>query len=401
MSKLTAVQIRQAKPQAKPYKLPDGQGLYFHVAESGKSTWRYRFRMDGKESVCVLGEYPDMSLEQARKARAEARELVKAGKNPSHERQKEKQAVIEQQKAEREAAANSFEAVAREWMERQQERWSKSHAKAVRWELEHDAFPFFGDCPADAVTPPMVIEAVRSIENRGALEMARKALQRINAVFRYAVQTGRATYNPAADMRGALKSRKVIHRPALSGDELPEFMQALMRADIDIATKLALQFTILTAARSGETRGATWAEINLDAALWRVPGERMKMDSPHTVPLSRQAVAVLERAGRLYGKEGLIFPGRDGVKPLSENTMLYALYRMGYHSKATVHGFRAVFSTMANEKGFDGDVIEKALAHEQRNKVRAAYHRSEYLEQRRELMQWWGNLLQEMEYAKI
>ncbi|MGR0480939.1 MAG: tyrosine-type recombinase/integrase [Candidatus Electronema sp. V4] len=125
----------------------------------------------------------------------------------------------------------------------------------------------------------------------------------------------------------------------------------------------------------------------------------MKMDSQHTVPLSRQAVAVLERAGRLYGKEGLIFPGRDGVKPLSENTMLYALYRMGYHSKATVHGFRAVFSTMANEKGFDGDVIEKALAHEQRNKVRAAYHRSEYLEQRRELMQWWGDLLQEMEYA--
>ncbi len=401
MSKLTAVQIRQAKPKDKPYKLPDGQGLYFHVAKSGKSTWRYRFRVDGKESTCVLGEYPDMSLEQARKARAEARELVKAGKNPSHERQKEKQEVIEQQKAEREAAANSFEAVAREWMERQQERWSRGHARAVLGTLERDAFPFIGDCPVDAVTPPMVLEIAKNIEKRGALEIARQLLQRMNAVFRYAVQSGKATYNPAADMQGVLKSRKVVHRAALSSDELPEFMQSLMRADIDIATKLALQFTILTAARSGETRGATWAEINLDAALWRIPGARMKMDSPHTVPLSRQAVAVLERAGRLYGREGLIFPGRDGVKPLSENTMLYALYRMGYHSKATVHGFRAVFSTMANEKGFDGDVIEKALAHEQRNKVRAAYHRSEYLEQRRELMQWWGDLLQEMEYAKV
>ncbi|CAK8722987.1 MAG: Phage integrase family protein [Candidatus Electronema aureum] len=187
----------------------------------------------------------------------------------------------------------------------------------------------------------MVLEIAKNIEKRGALEIARQLLQRMNAVFGYAVQTGRATYNPAADMQGVLKSRKVVHRAALSGDELPEFMQTLMRADIDTATKLALQFTILTAARSGETRGATWAEINLDAALWRIPGARMKMDSPHTVPLSRQAVAILERAGRLYGREGLTFPGRDGVKPLSENTMLYALYRMGYHSKATVHGFRA------------------------------------------------------------
>ena len=341
-----------------------------------------------------------MSKQEKRELRRGSRS--RRGKNPSHERQKEKQAVIEQQKAEQAAAANSFEAVAREWMERQQERWSGSHARAVLGTLERDAFPFIGDCPVDAVTtPPMVLEIAKNIEKRGALEIARQLLQRMNAVFRYAVQSGKATYNPAADMQGVLKSRKVVHRAALSSDELPEFMQALMRADIDIATKLALQFTILTAARSGETRGATWAEISLDAALWRIPGARMKMDSPHTVPLSRQAVAILERAGRLYGNEGLIFPGRDGVKPLSDNTMLYALYRMGYHSRATVHGFRAVFSTMANEKGFDGDVIEKALAHEQRNKVRAAYHRSEYLEQRRDLMQWWGNLLQEMEYAKV
>ncbi|MCI5149153.1 MAG: hypothetical protein D3916_07180 [Candidatus Electrothrix sp. MAN1_4] len=246
----------------------------------------------------------------------------------------------------------------------------------------------------------MVLEVVKKIESRGALEIAHKVLQRMNAVFRFAVQTGRATYNPAADMQGALKTRKVVHRAALSRDEMPEFMRNLAQADIDITTKAALCFTILTAARSGETRGATWDEINLDTALWRIPAKRMKMDNPHNVPLSTQAVAIIEQMGRLHGKEGLVFPGRDGVKPLSENTMLYALYRMGYHSRATVHGFRAVFSTIANESDFDGDVIEKALAHEQRNKVRAAYHRSEYLEQRRELMQWWGNLLQEMEYVK-
>ena len=161
---------------------------------------------------------------------------------------------------------------------------------------------------------------------------------------------------------------------------------------------MALKFTILTAARTGEVRGATWDEINLEDSIWRIPAERMKMASPHNVPLSKQAVAILERAGRLYGQDGLVFPGIHNHKEkISENTMLFALYRMGYHSKATVHGFRAVFSTIANESGFDGDVIEKALAHEERNRVRAAYHRSEYMEERKKLMQWWADFLSKME----
>jgi len=198
-------------------------------------------------------------------------------------------------------------------------------------------------------------------------------------------------------MKGVLKTRKVGHRAALSREEMPDFLRNLTKADIHITTKLALKFTILTAARSGEVRGATWDEINLDDAIWRIPPERMKMDSSHNVPLSKQARAILERAGNLYGHIGLIFPGiRDHSKQLSENTMLYALYRMGYHSRATVHGFRAVFSTIANESGFDGDVIEKALAHEERNRVRAAYHRSEYLDQRRKLMQWWADYLDKL-----
>ena len=400
MSKLTAIQVRNATPRNKAYKLPDGHGLYLHVATSGKRTWRYRFKIAGTESTFVIGEYPKISLEDARRDRGEIREKVKAGINPADERREKKQAVIAEKKAAKEISENSFEAVALEWIEQQKEGWSGNHAKDVLGTLERDAFPSIGNHAVDAVAPQMVLSILRNIESRGALEIARKVLQRMNAVFRYAVQTGRATYNPAADMQGVLKTRKVQHRAALDREDLPEFLRKLRAADIHVTTRLALEFTILTGARTGEVRGATWEEINLEEKIWRIPGERMKMDSPHTVPLAKQTVALLERVGKLYGKEALLFPGiRDNSKQLSENTMLYAMYRLGYHSRATVHGFRAVFSTIANESGWNGDVIEKALAHEQRNKVRAAYHRSEYIPQRIELMQWWADLLQQMEHG--
>ena len=396
--KLAAVQIRNAKVKEKPYKLADGKGLYFHVARSGKKTWRYRYKLAGKESTFTLGEYPLMSLEQARIARTEAREQVKNGKNPAQERRAEKQEKIARAEAAKQANKNTFEFITLEWIGQQRERWSHDHATAVLASLKNNAFPILGEIPVDTITPPMILQVIRAIEERGSLEIASKVLQRITAVLRYAVQTGRATFNPAAEMRGVLKSRKVKHRAALSAEDLPEFLQKLRDGDIHVTTKLALQFTILTATRSGEVRGAIWDEIDLEAAMWRIPAERMKMSTSHNVPLSRQAVAILERIGKLFGKEGLIFPGiRDHDKQLSENTMLYALYRLGYHSRATVHGFRATFSTIANESGFDGDVIEKALAHEERNRVRAAYHRSEYIEQRKELMQWWADFLGQLE----
>ena len=401
MSKLSAVQVRNAKPQSKPYKLPDGHGMYLHIARSGKRTWRYRFKIAGTESTYVLGEYPLMTLEQARAARIEARELVKQGINPAQERKAEKQITIKRHEAKKKLLENTFEFIALEWIGQQRERWSKPHADAVLATLKANAFSLIGDKPIDSITPPMILNVVKKIEKRGALEIAHKVLQRITAIFRYAVQTGKATYNPAADMKGVLKSRKVQHMTALSREDLPEFLRTLSSGDIHTTTKLALQFTILTAARSIEVRGGTWNEINIEERLWKIPAERMKMDTPHTVPLSTQALAVLERVGRLFGTEGYIFPGiRQGSRQLSENTMLYALYRLGYHSKATVHGFRATFSTIANESGFDGDVIEKALAHEQRNRVRAAYHRSEYIEQRRELMQWWADYLVKLENCR-
>ena len=397
MSKLTAMQVRSAKTKDRSYKLADGHGMHLHISPTGMRSWRYRFKIAGTESTFTLGEYPQMSLEKARIARREAREQVKAGKNPAQLRRAKKQAAKEKEETDKAENNNTFEVVALEWIGQQRGGWSKNHTDAVLATLKADVFPSIGRHPVDIIQPPMVLLILHAIESRGALEIARKVLQRINAVFRYAVQTGRATYNPASDMKGVLKAKKVTHRTALEREDLPQFLNDLVTGDIHTTTRLALQFTILTAARSGEVRGTTWDEINFDAAIWRIPSERMKMDSPHNVPLSKQAVAILERVGRLHGQEGYVFPGiRQNSKQLSENTMLYALYRLGYHSKATVHGFRATFSTIANESGFDGDVIEKALAHEERNRVRAAYHRSEYMEQRRELMQWWADYLDKL-----
>ena len=396
---LTAIQARNAKGKEKPYKLNDGKGLFLHIATSGKKTWRYRYELPpGKESTFVIGEYPVLSLEGARAERVALREMVKAGINPAEARRHEKQAVIEAQEEAKKEVENSFEAIALDWHWHQKDRWTAGHAEAVIKCLQRYAFESFGGLQVDRVTPPMVLEVIRDIEAKGSLEMASKTLQRIGAVFRFAIQTGRATYNPAADMRGALKAKKVEHHKMISPDDLPEFLKALTAGDIHTTTKSGIQFTILTAARSGEVRGAIWKEIDLEKRLWSIPAERMKMRSPHTVPLSQQALAILNRMKIFHGDGGLVFPGiHYPEKPLSENTMLYALYRIGYHSQATMHGFRALFSTIANEAGFNPDAIERQLAHREKNAVRAAYHRSEYMPERIKMMQWWADYLQKLE----
>ncbi len=398
---LTAIQVRNAKAKEKPYKLNDGKGLFLHIATSGKKTWRYRYELPpGKESTFVIGEYPVLSLETARAERVALRELVKVGINPADARRQERQAAIEAQEEAKKVVENSFEAIALDWHHHQKDRWTVNHAEAVIQSLERYAFKPLGGTPIDQITPPMVLEVVRAIEAKGSLEMASKTLQRIGAVFRFAVHTGRATYNPAADMRGALKAKKVQHHTMIPPEELPLFLQAMAKGDIHPTTKSAIQFTILTAARSGEVRGATWAEIDLEKRLWSIPAERMKMRSPHAVTLSKQALAILNRMKILHGDKGLVFPGiHYPEKSLSENTMLYALYRIGYHSKATMHGFRALFSTIANEAGFNPDAIERQLAHREKDAVRAAYHRSEYLSEREKIMQWWADHLHNLEYV--
>ncbi len=384
---LTDFAVRQAKPKDKPYKLADGGGMYLYVQPSGGRLWRLKYRVDGREKVLALGIYPDVSLADARDRRDEARKLIAKGGDPGELKKQQKQ----QAKAE---AENSFESIAREWHEKQKGRWVPSHAARVLDSLEKEIFPQYGHLAIDQIGPPQVLASIRKIENRGVKDYPARVMQRARAVFRYAVQTGRATMNPAADLSGALKTHKVTHRPALGRAELPEFLRKLDAYEGQPLTRLALRLVLLTFVRSKELRGATWDEFDLERAEWRIPAERMKMRAEHIVPLSTQAIAVLKELQELTGRHTLVFPGQSNLKqPMSENTMLYAMYRMGYHKQATVHGFRATASTILNESGYNPDAIERQLAHAERNKVRAAYHRSEYLEERQRMMQWWADYL--------
>jgi integrase len=370
--KLTDPKIRQAKPAEKPYKLFDGGGLFLLVQPGGAKLWRLKYRFGGKEKLLAIGSYDKgFSLKKAREARDKARNQLIEGIDPGGLKKKEKYAGREQ-------AENTFRAMAINWAETYGARWTESHRARVLASLEANAFPALGNLPIQEITPPMVLSVIRAVESRGALDVASRVLQRTSAIFRYAIQTGRAIYNPAADMKGVLKTRKVEHRTTISRDELPDFLKKLDAYSGDPITKLALRLIVLTFVRTGELRGARWEEFNVEHREWRIP-------------------AVLEELKSLTGHLDLLFPGqRDQGKPISENTLLYALYRLGYHKRATVHGFRALASTILNESGFRPDVIERQLAHAERNKIRAAYHRSEYLEERQKMMDWWGACIESM-----
>jgi len=384
---LTDTRIKGCKPKNKPYRLFDGGGLYLEVQPNKSKYWRLKYRFAGKERLYAIGSYPETSLAEARDEAEAARKLVKAGINPVAHRKTQR---IETQKA----GANTFERLAREWIDYQGGRWKEGHKSDVENSLVNDVFPFIGYRPINDIKPPEVLAVIRSIEHRGALVTASKVLQRCAAVFRYAVQVGRCTYNPAGDMRGVLKQKKVEHRAALTADDLPDFLRAVDKYNGDMQTINALKLLMLTVVRTGELRGAEWSEFDLDNAIWRIPANRMKMKTEHLVPLSSQAVAVLREQHKLTGQYPLVFPSRSNVtKPMSENTILFALYRMGYRSRATGHGFRATASTILNEQGWKADVIERQLAHAERNKVRAAYHRSEYLQERKKMMQHWADYL--------
>ncbi len=389
--KLTDPKIRQAKPADKPYKLFDGGGLFLLVQPGGSKLWRLKYRFGGKEKLLALGSYDKgISLKKAREERDKARNQLMEGIDPGDAKKKEKRAEWKQ-------VENTFRAIALDWAGTYGARWTESHLRRVVTSLEEDAFPALGNLPVKEITPPMVLEVIRAVESRGALDVASRVLQRTSAIFRYAIQTGRASYNPAADMKGVLKTRKVEHRSTISQGELPDFLKKLDSYSGESITKLALRLIVLTFVRTGELRGARWEEFDVDQGEWRIPAERMKMRSPHIVPLSPQAMTVLEELRPLTGHCDLLFPSqRDQGKPISENTLLYALYRLGYHKRATVHGFRALASTILNETGFRPDVIERQLAHVERNKVRAAYHRSEYLEERQKMMDWWGACIESL-----
>lgn len=384
---LTDISIRNAQPSDRARKLFDGGGLYLEVTPKGSKYWRLKYRFHGREKRISLGVYPDTSLRKARERRDNARRLLSDGIDPSEQRKAQKRAT---------SGADSFETVAREWFAKRQLTWAYTHADKIIRRLERDIFPWLGRRPVREIQAPELLSVLRRIESRGAIETAHRAKQNCGQVFRYAVATGRAERDPSADLKGALAPTRPT---SFASIKEPEAVGALLRA-IDgysgsMLTKCALRLVPLVFVRPGELRKAEWSEFDFDAAEWRIPTKRMKANEPHIVPLSEQAVAILEELRPLTGQGCLVFPGmRSRTRPMSENTVNAALRRLGYSGQEmTAHGFRSMASTLLNEQGWNRDAIERQLAHAERNSVRAAYNYAEYLPQRREMMQAWADYL--------
>jgi integrase len=392
---LTDTRVRNAKPKAKVYKLSDGGGMYILVTPDGARYWRLDYRFAGKRCTLALGIYPIVTLSSARTRRDEARQLLAQDINPSAAKKASKRAA-------KIARENTFEAIAREWIANQRHRLATRYCRLLLARLEADIFPQIGSRPVTDLDAPELLDALSKVEKRGVIETARRLRQTCGQVFRYAIATGRAKYDPSASLRGALKSpgRPRGHK-TLPLDEVPNFLSALGAYDGEPRTRLALRLMALTFARTTELRAARWSEFEKlegDEPMWRIPAERTKMKREHIVPLAPQAVAVLRELRALPGSEAkpFVFPSPSHEGYMSNNTMLYALYRMGYHGRATVHGFRAMASTALNEMGFRSDVIERQLAHQEQNAVRAAYNRAEYLKERRDMMNHWADYLDAM-----
>lgn len=397
---LSDIRCRNAKPRATSYKLADGGGMYLKVMPSGAQYWRMDFRFAGKRRTLAIGVYPIVTLAQARARRNEAHALIANNLDPVVEKRAAKRTV-------RIASTNTFEALAREWLDKQKNRLSPKYRTQLLVRLSSDLFPRLGSRPVSEIDAPELLDALRTTERRGALETARRLRQTCGQIFRYAVATGRAKRDPSADLRGALEApRRVERHKALLKQDLSSFLASLSCYDGAPRTRLALRLMLLTFVRTNELRAARWSEFeNLDVRdpVWRIPADRMKMKVEHVVPLAPQAVSVLHELRALPGSASspLLFPSPAREGYMSNNTMLFALYRMGYRGRTTVHGFRAMASTALNEMGFRPDVIERQLAHDERNKVRAAYNRAEYLAERRVMMNQWADYLDAAAGGKV
>jgi integrase len=391
---LSDAKVRNAKPRTKPYKIADGEGLFLLVTPVGAKYWRLKYFFAGKEKLLALGVYPEVTLADARDRRAQSHKALAAGNDPTEvKKQAKRQAVLK--------SANAFESVAREWFEKRKHEWAPSSAAVALARMEQHILPKLGDRPIADINAPEVLAVLRIIEGKGTLETARRVMQMCGQIFSYAIVTGRAARNPVPDLRGALKTPVTKHHAFLKAGELPLYLEKLASYDGHPQTKLALHLLLLTFVRTNELRGAEWTEMDWDKAEWRIPPERMKMKELHIVPLSTQAIAVLRELQEHSGNRRYVFPNlHNPLTFMSENTMLYALYRMGYHSRTTGHGFRSTASTILNEHGFRADVIERQLAHTERDTVRAAYNHAQYLPERREMMQWWADYLDEVAARK-
>lgn len=384
---LTDIKIRRAWPGPKPYKLTDERGLYLLVNTNGSKWWRFDYRYAGKRKTLSMGTYPDTGLADARAKRDAARRQVQAGIDPGEQRKAAKAAGVER-------AANSFAAIAEEWLAKQ--KLAPATLAKARWMLEDLVFPWIGGRPIAEIDPPEILRLLQRIEERGAHETAHRTKQRCGQIFRYAIHSHRAARDPTADLRGALTPAKVTHRPAVTDpNKVGELLRAIEGYTGSFVVRCALKVAPMMFVRPGELRHAEWSEIDLDGALWRIPAGKMKMREEHIVPLSSQAVAVLRELQPLTGNGRYVFPSeRSRQRPMSDGTINAALRRMGFDKDTmTGHGFRAMASTRLNEMGWAPDVIERQLAHAERNKVRAAYNRAQYLDERKRMMQAWADYL--------
>jgi integrase len=382
--------IKAAKPKDKPYKLTDGKALVLLINPNGSKWWRYRYIFNGKEKMLSFGVYPDVTLAKARELHKEARELVKQGIDPSQYRQ-------EQKLVKKLAIQNTFESVARRWWQNWQANKTERHATIIFSRLEKDVFPVIGSKPIADISAPILIMALNKTVERGAVNTAKRLFSYCSRIFSYAISHSLAERNPCSDVfiEDIFPPTETKNFKRISEGDLPELIAKIEAYTGALLTKYALQFLLLTFVRTGELLGARWDEIDQDAKLWRIPAERMKKRTPHLVPLSKQALALLEKIKEQSSCSQLLFPNvRDKSRPMSNNTMLHALYYIGFKGQMTGHGFRGLASTCLNEKGFPQKIIELQLAHLTGNATQRAYDHAKHLSERAQMMQAWADYLE-------
>ncbi len=389
---LTQIDCKNAQPQEKPYRKADGQGMYLEIMPNGSKYWRMKYRFAGKEKRLAIGVYPEISLADAREARAHARTLLKQHTDPSQAKQQAKHQIFKD-------ADNTFQLIAEQWYARQRQTWKEQHAVKTWRRIEMHIFPYLGKYPVASITPKDIIRCVQRIEDSGAVDIAKRSYQNIKRILDYAVVEEFTDRNVALHIKpkDILLRQEVKHNPHLEEHELPKYLRAVEIFEGERQTKLALKLMMLVFIRHTELREARWDEFIFDRSEWRIPAERMKMNKPHVVPLSKQAMQILKELKSMNGVFEYVFPQkRNPRKVMSDGTMTRALYRMGYKSKLTVHGMRGTASTILNEHGFNPDAIEAQQSRQDNNKVRASYNHAQYLDERRQMMQWWADHLDKL-----
>jgi len=391
--KLTDTACKNAKPRDRAYKMFDGGGLYLEVMPNGSKLWRVKYRYLGKERRLSLGAYPLITLAEAREGREEIKKLLAKDIDPATAKLERKREIVRN-------VENTFQAVALEWLEIQKSRVSEGYVQAIQKRLENNIFPYLGSRPIAQITPPELLEVLRKIEKRGKLETTSRLKQLCGQIFRYGIQTGKCERDAAADLKGALKTKKTEHFRTIDAKDIPAFIAALEKneARLYARTRRAIWLSMLTFCRPGEIRQARWEEIDFEEAIWAIPGSKMKMGRDHIVPLSKQAVAILREQQEETGALNTpwVFPSQ--IKPrqcMSDGTVVRAIDRLGFGEKMVAHGFRALARTTIREKlGYDSEVIERQLAHKASGPLGMAYDRTEFLDKRKKMMQEWANFLE-------